>query len=127
MEAAESNNVEQLDPAYVGSAASAPLAGATRRLLLQQQAEQKALENAAAMTQRAEQMFLFLPDGLHSSGMLPVRVKASSNLQQKVSLQPAGPDGRSAGACAGRARGSTPRGGAAGRTASHEGFGWRLL
>ena len=80
MEAAESNNVEQLDPAYVGSAASAPLAGVTRRLLLQQQTEQKALENAAAMTQRAEQMFLFLPDGLHSSGMLPVRVKASNSL-----------------------------------------------
>jgi len=42
------------------------------------------------------------------------------------SNDPAGPDGRSAGACAGRVRGSTPRGGAAGRTASHEGSGRRL-
>ena len=65
--------MEQLDPAYVGSAASAPLAGATRRLLLQQQTEQKALENAAAMTQRAEQMVLFLPGscGHRSEGGVP--------------------------------------------------------
>ena len=51
MEAGVSLNLEQLDPAYVGAIASAPLADATRRALLVQQTDQKALEDAAAMNQ----------------------------------------------------------------------------
>ena len=76
---------EQLDPLVLGCFGSAPLADATRRVLLEQQTAFASLENAEKMAERAQLMFMTLENGPHASGMLPCRHVATNGLLELVS------------------------------------------
>ena len=77
-------DVVMLEPASHGAILSGPMSSPLRRTLVSLQKDQVELETSAAMTKRAEAMFLTLPNGPHRSGMVHVRVLATNSLLELV-------------------------------------------
>lgn len=77
-------DVVMLEPARHGAILHGPMSSPLRRTLVSLQKDQVELETSAAMTKRAEAMFLTLPNGPHRSGMVHVRVLATNSLLELV-------------------------------------------